>query len=69
MTHRVASRRQIEADSELEPITPEVPKRRKCLRCLEPFESLWAGERVCAKCKRSSTWRSGEPTSPSSTRA
>jgi hypothetical protein len=34
-------------------------KIRKCLICRSPFPSAWAGERVCRRCKASSTWRSG----------
>ncbi len=34
-------------------------KTRQCLMCSTPFPSQWAGERVCPKCKSSSTWRSG----------
>ena len=34
---------------------------RQCLRCQSPFNSEWAGERVCVRCKSSSTWRSGIP--------
>lgn len=33
-------------------------KIRKCLLCRDPFPSAWAGERVCRKCKSTSTWRS-----------
>jgi hypothetical protein len=33
-------------------------KIRKCLICRDPFPSAWAGERVCRKCKSTSTWRS-----------
>jgi len=36
-----------------------VPKTRKCLSCLEEFESEWAGERVCKKCKATNMWRIG----------
>jgi uncharacterized paraquat-inducible protein A len=32
---------------------------RSCLRCSTSFESAWAGERVCQRCKGSSTWRNG----------
>ena len=32
---------------------------RKCLNCSSMFESEWSGERICKKCKGSSTWRSG----------
>lgn len=35
------------------------PKTRKCLMCGSQFPSAWAGERICRKCKSSSTWRSG----------
>ncbi len=35
------------------------PKVRNCLACLRPFNSAWAGERICPKCKSSSSWRSG----------
>jgi hypothetical protein len=34
-------------------------KVRKCLGCRSPFTSAWAGERICPKCKASSSWRSG----------
>jgi hypothetical protein len=33
-------------------------KVRKCLICRDTFPSAWAGERVCRKCKSTSTWRS-----------
>jgi hypothetical protein len=33
------------------------PKRRACLCCAGPFESAWAGERICPRCKGSATWR------------
>ncbi len=35
------------------------PKVRNCLACRRAFTSAWAGERVCSKCKSSSSWRSG----------
>lgn len=34
-------------------------KIRTCLACSQPFDSAWAGERICHKCKSSSSWRSG----------
>jgi len=34
-------------------------KRRACLKCADTFESAWYGERVCRRCKGSSTWQSG----------
>jgi hypothetical protein len=45
-----------EADREARRISD--PKTRKCLLCRDPFPSAWAGERVCKKCKSTSTWRS-----------
>lgn len=32
---------------------------RKCLVCRSPFLSAWAGERICVRCKTTSTWRGG----------
>lgn len=37
---------------------PGEEKTRKCLICKTPFQSAWAGERVCRRCKATSTWRS-----------
>jgi hypothetical protein len=34
-------------------------KMRACLVCKKPFESQWAGERICRSCKSTATWRSG----------
>ncbi len=34
-------------------------KARVCLMCRKSFESEWAGERVCRKCKSTETWRRG----------
>jgi predicted RNA-binding Zn-ribbon protein involved in translation (DUF1610 family) len=34
-------------------------KVRDCLSCQLPFNSAWAGERICPKCKHKSIWRSG----------
>jgi hypothetical protein len=36
-----------------------VSKFRKCLTCREDFQSEWAGQRVCTKCKKKAKWRSG----------
>jgi hypothetical protein len=38
---------------------PEQRRVRACLKCSEKFESAWAGERICRRCKGSSTWQSG----------
>jgi hypothetical protein len=34
-------------------------KFRACLKCRTVFDSAWAGERVCARCKGSNAWRNG----------
>jgi len=34
-------------------------KRRACLSCNTAFESEWAGERICPRCKTTATWRGG----------
>ncbi len=46
------------------PQSVESPKNRNCLRCKTTFSSAWSGERVCARCKNSNAWRSGEPPRP-----
>ena len=35
------------------------PKRRNCLMCNDSFQSEWAGERICKRCKSNDSWRSG----------
>ena len=42
-----------------EPEREHDPKVRSCLACRQPFTSEWAGERICPKCKHSSSWRMG----------
>ena len=34
-------------------------KIRRCLCCGDDFNSAWAGERVCKKCRSSARWRQG----------
>jgi len=34
-------------------------KTRQCLVCRHQFQSEWAGERICPKCKSTAAWRSG----------
>jgi hypothetical protein len=34
-------------------------KTRSCLLCSTRFESEWAGERICKKCKATAAWRQG----------
>lgn len=48
-------------DSPETPARRDDPKVRHCLRCRAAFKSEWAGERICARCKSSNTWRSGVP--------
>jgi hypothetical protein len=38
-------------------------KKRQCLRCKSGFLSTWSGERICARCKSTKSWRSGTPSS------
>ena len=37
----------------------QVVKVRRCLMCEDKFESTWAGERICKRCKSSNAWRAG----------
>lgn len=39
-----------------------VPRKRGCLSCSLPFQSQWAGERICKRCKSSAVWRDGTRT-------
>jgi uncharacterized paraquat-inducible protein A len=32
---------------------------RSCLRCKTVFDSAWIGERICPRCKGSTSWRNG----------
>jgi hypothetical protein len=52
----VAAKDAMEDERTLEP-----PKDRQCLRCEETFSSTWSGERICLRCKGSSSWRRGAP--------
>ena len=36
---------------------------RTCLSCKARFDSAWAGERICQRCKATTAWRSGASTS------
>ena len=35
---------------------------RTCLSCKTTFDSAWAGERICVRCKGSTAWRTGAST-------
>ena len=39
----------------------DVAAERACLRCKEKFWSEGFGERICARCKSSTFWRSAVP--------
>lgn len=32
---------------------------RNCLSCRTRFDSAWAGERICQRCKGTTAWRNG----------
>ncbi|MCE2510200.1 MAG: hypothetical protein J4G10_04400 [Alphaproteobacteria bacterium] len=46
-------------DSCLDDLEETEPKERTCLMCAESFESTWAGERICTRCKSRVGWRRG----------
>ena len=48
-----------EDGTELVPERVHKAKARTCLMCSENFESAWAGERICGKCKALAVWRNG----------
>ncbi len=37
----------------------DAPAERACLRCCTMFWSEGFGQRICARCKTSATWKSG----------
>ena len=45
--------------SKPESSTGDTQQTRTCLTCGRSFTSEWAGERICRRCKSSSTWRQG----------
>ena len=55
--HRLDYRSKGGRDSKPPPDAPPETKTRACLKCREDFESEWAGERVCPKCKNGRVWR------------
>lgn len=48
------------SDTVGETVEPETRSRR-CLRCNANFQSEWAGERICRRCKNTTAWRNGTP--------
>jgi len=49
----------LKPEPEPEPERTYKVKTRLCLKCREPFESSWEGERVCSHCKSKTSWREG----------
>jgi hypothetical protein len=49
------------ADSPTDRAAADTARSRKCLRCAAVFQSEWAGERICARCKNTTAWRAGTP--------
>jgi hypothetical protein len=49
-------------NDQLEEPVAAPPRTRACLRCRSDFESEWAGERICKRCKGTAAWREGVPT-------
>lgn len=45
-------------DAPADSLSLDVPKTRKCLLCKCAFDSAWAGERICKRCKSSASWKS-----------
>lgn len=39
----------------------DASKIRQCLRCKASFQSEWSGERICPRCKGTSSWKNGVP--------
>jgi hypothetical protein len=46
-------------EAELGRDVARIQKLRRCLMCWADFLSQWSGERICAKCRARSVWRSG----------
>ncbi len=60
----VATRESAVTGSKPKPERVHVAKTRKCLKCREPFESEWSGERVCKHCKSLASWREAMTSTP-----
>jgi hypothetical protein len=46
---------ELKTDNGIDPVQIE----RLCLKCGTKFPSQWSGERICPKCKTTSSWRQG----------
>ena len=51
--------RRAKVDGEESASRPFKRLERTCLRCKTTFDSAWAGERICARCKGTNAWRNG----------
>ena len=51
--------RRVNVDGEETTSRPFKRLDRTCLNCKTTFDSAWAGERICARCKGTSAWRIG----------
>lgn len=68
MTTKKASIEVAAPDNVLERAVGDVPRERHCLRCNTVFWSEGFGERVCRRCKTTSSWRNAVPVSPGASR-
>ncbi len=59
----LAIMRRVNVDGEETACRPFKRLERTCLNCKTTFDSAWAGERICARCKGTSAWRIGVSTS------
>jgi hypothetical protein len=50
-----------EPDMSRDRLRGDAPRVRACLRCKAEFRSEWSGERICRRCKSSTSWRNGLP--------
>lgn len=55
--------RRAKVDGEESTSRPSKRLERTCLSCRTTFDSAWAGERICVRCKGTSAWRIGVSTS------
>ena len=44
-----------------EPALNDLPRERRCLRCLSLFQSEGFGERICRQCKGTNAWQNSIP--------
>jgi len=59
LARRAHRRQPFVAEAEEDPGSEKTRLKRTCLNCKLPFDSAWAGERICPRCKGTTVWRSG----------